>query len=296
MLNHPRASIVIPAHNEAAVMARCLDALHRDAEPGEWEVVVAANACSDTTVAIARAHPATTVCLDLAAAGKIGALNSGDAAAGSFPRIYLDADIEVSSAALRTVVDALAEPGVHVAAPSARWLTQGCTWGVRSYYRTWTRLPVMQEASVGSGIFALDEAGHARVAPFPDVIADDEYVRRAFAAHERRCTDGTFDVHVARTLRALVTRAARVRMGNVLLRRHDDSLATPTDGSSARFVLGRLRHPAEIPHVVVFLGVTLAVRVVCSVKLRRNDTRWSRDESTRQPSTLAPPPTPGGDR
>jgi cellulose synthase/poly-beta-1,6-N-acetylglucosamine synthase-like glycosyltransferase len=34
------SSVVIPAHNEAAVIGRCLSSILMDAEPGEFEVVV----------------------------------------------------------------------------------------------------------------------------------------------------------------------------------------------------------------------------------------------------------------
>ena len=42
----PRACVVIPAHNEATVIGRCLRALADDGVP--LEVVVAANACTMT--------------------------------------------------------------------------------------------------------------------------------------------------------------------------------------------------------------------------------------------------------
>ena len=99
-------SIVIAAHNEAAVIGRCLDTILRDAAPGEFDITVVANGCADDTARVAAARPGVRV-LDLAAAGKTAALNAGDAAAHGFPRLYLDADVVVSAADVRALVAAL---------------------------------------------------------------------------------------------------------------------------------------------------------------------------------------------
>src|SRR3954453_3171433 len=89
------ASVVIPAHDEASVIGRCLRALLAGAEPGELEVIVVCNGCHDDTAAVARAHAPDAVVLELPAPSKPAALNAGDAEATRFPRIYLDADVEV---------------------------------------------------------------------------------------------------------------------------------------------------------------------------------------------------------
>ncbi|QTE29656.1 glycosyltransferase family 2 protein [Pengzhenrongella sicca] len=297
------ATIIIPAHDEEAVITRCLDTLSAGAAPGEWQVVVAANGCTDRTVELARRHPSAPLVLDLAAPGKPAALNAADAVATGFPRIYLDADIQVPADTIRALVATLAEPGVRVAAPAAAFRTEGCSALVRSYYRIWRGLPFLHEAHVGSGIFAVDREGHERVAPFPAIVAEDEYVRRSFRASERRTSPGTFDVRVARTIGALVRRGTRTRAGNRELAALAALPAPVAPASSRAYVLARARSPRELPHVVVFLAVTVAVRVLSELKLRRGDTRWERDDSSRthpdgstpaaaRPASPAPAPAP----
>ena len=82
------ASIVIAAHNEERAIGACLDAVLLDARPGEFQVIVAANGCTDRTAAVAASRPGVEV-LDLPAPGKCAALNAADAIAVGFPRIYL---------------------------------------------------------------------------------------------------------------------------------------------------------------------------------------------------------------
>ncbi|HMO11992.1 MAG TPA: glycosyltransferase, partial [Actinotalea sp.] len=188
------AVVVIPAHNEAAVIGRCLDRLAAGGfREDELTVVVTANGCTDATAEIARAHPLRPVVIDRPEPGKPAALNAADAAVPGSPRVYLDADIELGARALRDLLAALSgDPSVLAAAPSPRFRTDGCSVLVKAYYSIWRQMPVLADSYVGSGVFGLSAAGHARVAPFPEVIAEDEYVRRSFSSAERRTTPGHF--------------------------------------------------------------------------------------------------------
>jgi glycosyltransferase involved in cell wall biosynthesis len=46
-------SIIIPAHNESSVIARTLKAMTDGAKPGELDVIVVCNGCSDDTAVVA---------------------------------------------------------------------------------------------------------------------------------------------------------------------------------------------------------------------------------------------------
>ena len=47
-------SVVIPAHNEAKVIGRCLSGLLEGMAPGELEVIVVCNGCTDGSEDVAR--------------------------------------------------------------------------------------------------------------------------------------------------------------------------------------------------------------------------------------------------
>ncbi|MEC7669161.1 MAG: glycosyltransferase, partial [Pseudomonadota bacterium] len=81
-------SVIIPAHNEAAVIGRCLASVLASDPVRFLQVVVVANGCSDDTARLAQSYNdqfaengwELTV-LDLPVGGKPNALNAGDAAA-----------------------------------------------------------------------------------------------------------------------------------------------------------------------------------------------------------------------
>lgn len=290
--------MIIPAHNEAQVVGRCLRSLLDGARPGEFEVVVVANGCSDDTAATARraaddlgTRAADVTVLERREPGKTGALNAGDAVAATFPRIYLDADVELTAESARATAALLHddEPTSPLAAaPRPRVVGRGVSPVVRWHYEAWQELPVIRERYVGSGVYAVSARGHARIAPFPDVIADDHYVRRSFATDERASALATFDLHPATTVRAHVRRATRARAGNTSLddgttSAHTTGLVAETAPRGARAVLGLLRRPRMWHRVAAF--VALAVLVRASAVRSGPGVGWNHDASSRAAGT-----------
>lgn len=271
-------SVIVPAHDEAAVIDRCLHALLADAAPGELDVVVVANSCSDDTAERARRHGVKVV--ELAEPGKIGALNAGDAAVTGFPRIYLDADAVLTTAAARSVAQALVDGPALAAAPHVALVTDGVSPLVAWHYRAWAALPVTRTGYLGSGVYAVSQEGHRRIAPFPDVIADDDYVRRSFSPHERATTEGTYEVRPPRTVAGYVHRALRGRAGNVALAASGIALAPQPTPSGTRALLPLLRNPRMWAPVASFVALTTLVRVRLALA-GGSVTGWNHDLSSR---------------
>jgi glycosyltransferase involved in cell wall biosynthesis len=102
-----RISFIVPAYNEEALIGRTLDALNRAAQCiGEpFEIVVADDASSDRTAAIAEARGArlTRVNLRQIAATR----NAGAREAIGDRLIFVDADTVVSEEVVRTAIDAM---------------------------------------------------------------------------------------------------------------------------------------------------------------------------------------------
>jgi len=275
-------SVVVPAHNEAATLGRLLRGLVKDAGPDELEIVVAANGCSDGTEAVARAFGPPVHVVATKRASKTEALNLGDAAARHYPRFYVDADVELDLAALRAVANALSDGRVLIAAPSVTVRTESSSWLVRAFYRVWCKLPSVRDDVVGRGVYAVSRQGRRRFDDFPELIADDHFVRTRYSPSERMVVKGcTSFVDAPRTFRALVRRQARVRAGN----RHVDGL----DGTSAEDVRG-LRglwtvvsaEPTCARDLPAYLAVVAASRY-WSRRLARGADPWGRDDSRSAP-------------
>ncbi|MBE3012338.1 glycosyltransferase [Microbispora sp. NEAU-D428] len=209
----PIASVVIPAFNEESTLGRCLEPLLAGAEPGELDVVVVPNGCTDGTARVARRLGARVV--ESARPGKANALCLGDAACSVFPRIYLDADVLLDTGSARALVAALEDSGALAAAPVPMWDLSGTSRTARRVHHVHEQLLKPRRALAGVGVYALSRAGHARVFPLPDVVADDELVHRSFGPHERVIVhEARSVVRPARTVRAHLRRRVRVRLGN----------------------------------------------------------------------------------
>ena len=105
-------SFIVPAYNEEALIGRTLEALKQAAESlGEpYEIVVADDGSSDRTAAIAEAHGARVVGVNLrqiAATRNAGARDSaGDRL------IFVDADTVVTSEVVRAAINAMNQGAV----------------------------------------------------------------------------------------------------------------------------------------------------------------------------------------
>lgn len=281
----PRCSIVIPAHDEEAVIGACLAPLAPLAAEGSIEVVVVSNGCSDRTAEVAAAVPGVGV-VEVAEASKVAALNAGDCVATAWPRLYLDADVVLPAAAALALADALSTADPVVGSVAVRFELTDRAWPVRAFYRAYQRTPYLTNALVGLGLYGLSASGRGRFGAFPDLVADDLYVQRLFATDERRVlADHRFHVQVPRTLAALVAVRTRTAAGNAEL------AATEVGGPGSVRVRGRstastlrvlgqsvLEDPRRSFDVIVYCLVTGISR------WRARATRaesWQRDSTTR---------------
>jgi hypothetical protein len=82
------------------------------------------------------------------------ALKAGDEAATAFPRVYLDADVEIGANDIWELANALEAPGVLGAAPERQLDLTRSARLVRWYYDIWQRLAGVQRGLFGRGVVA----------------------------------------------------------------------------------------------------------------------------------------------
>ncbi|MBP7936274.1 MAG: glycosyltransferase family 2 protein [Phycisphaerae bacterium] len=277
-------SIIIPAHNEANVIRRCLEGMIWGARPDELDIIVVCNGCRDRTAELAHSCGPGIRVIETNTPSKANALNLGDEAAVAFPRFYVDADVVIGIDAIRQTTAVLEEPGVLAAAPLMEVDTGARSWSVRAFYRVWLRLPYCREALIGSGVYALSEVGRRRFDRFPIVTADDAFVRLHFTRDERRAVPGCiFTVRPPKTLSGIVDIKTRAHFGNVELRLQCPALWRNENASHGGALLRMALSPTMWPALLVYGYVKLATRYRVWKRFRNGElNKWERDESARE--------------
>ncbi len=276
------ASVVIPAHNESASIGRTLRALHTGTGEDDLDVVVVCNGCTDGTAEVARQADPVARVIEIDRPSKSEAVRVGNASTHVFPRVHLDADIELSGTAVLELLGPITGENVLATAPLRSVPRDGCSRWVRWYYDVWEALPQVESGLFGRGVIVLSEAGQARVDPLSGMMNDDLGTSDVFTAGERRVvTSAVAVVHPPRTVRDLVRRRIRVVTGNVQATRL--GARRRTSRTRVRTLLGlavsRPRMAARLP---VFLGVYVVATLGARRALRAGDfDTWQRDESSR---------------
>lgn len=275
------ASVVIPAHNEEAVIGRCLDGILSTAAPDEFEIVVVANGCSDATAAEARTRPGVTV-IELDEASKIAALNAGDQAATRFPRHFVDADLELDAHALRRVAEALESGDVLMAAPRTVTNVDGRPWLVRAFYDIFGRLPYASGDHL-AGVYSLSEEARGLFDAFPDVLADDLFVSSRVRSDQRKIIDDvTFVVHAPNTTRQLVATRARMHAFNAAQAHVMQGAVEENRRGQVRGLIELARQPRLWPRLAAYVGLVVVIKARAWWKIRQGTfATWDRDDSTR---------------
>lgn len=277
-MSAPLGSIVIAAHDEEAVIGRVLSLLAEVVENGLVDVIVVCNGCSDATAEVAAAFPGVRV-RELERPSKTGALREGDLLAVPGPRIYLDADVELTGSAAVDTLRALRD-GAVAGRPPHRFESGRASWTVRRWYAVRSRLPSVSTALWGAGCYALSEEGRARFEEFPEVVADDLFIDSLFARDEVTIvpTDPVV-VHTPRTVADLVRILRRKYRSQHPREPGAGGLLSPGQRSQTGDLRALARdEPTRILDIAVYAGLIAVARL--RAKLGPAP-RWERDESSR---------------
>ncbi|NUH66095.1 glycosyltransferase [Sulfitobacter sp. S0837] len=274
-----RASVLIPAHNEADWLPGCLRALGQsDPVVGAVEVIVIANGCHDNTAELARGFSAEFAArgwalqvIELAEGSKLAALNAGEAAASGAVLVYLDADVRVSAPLLGQLVTALDCEAPRYGSGVPRVTTTGKDWVLKHYTRFWCTTPFMTVGVPGFGIFAMNRAGRARWGAWPDIISDDTFARLNFRPDERIAVSGTYDWPMIEGFAPLVRVRRRQDIGVEEVETLYPELLHNDDPHDQARPLWR-RALSDPLGFVVFITVRLAIRA----PILRSSNRWVR--------------------
>lgn len=280
-------SIIIPAHNERECISPLLEELVRLQDLYKSvEVIVVCNGCSDdSAVYIAKHFPSINV-LETTVASKVNALNIGDAEAQHFPRLYIDADVMISAQDIAVLCTEMHRSKALAASPQIHFNTKGASCVVKAYYRSaiWSDY---NQQDLLSNVIALTQSGHERLGKFPDVMADDEYLRRLFCREERLLAKNcSYQFYTPKNLLGLIKILTRARLGNLhlqaFLESTDNPQNTPTETKHCEGQYSRMFKKAGLLSFSVFLGVKVVSFIRSTYQFKRASTQWERDESSRK--------------
>ncbi len=284
-------SVIIPAHNEEALIADCLRGV-LDGGVDDLEIIVVPNACSDRTAQIARSFGPPVRVIDTETPGKTNAINLAERHATAFPRAFIDGDIVLRPGALAAVFKAL-HSGVHIASPPPEFDCSQSDPRVAAFYRALKANDYFSSGSPnGSGVFAVTEEGRSRWGEFPKVIADDGFVELHFAPEESVTADGPAAiVQAPRTFKALLDIKARGRLGrHELAAKFPDLAARPRRASLGGTYKALLARPSLWPTIPVYTFVRIEERRRAKrLAAKQGFTGWLRDDTSR-----AAPPAKSG--
>jgi glycosyltransferase involved in cell wall biosynthesis len=276
-----KASVVIPAHNEAIVLPRLLRTLEPHALRGELELVVACNGCTDETAAVAREIAPSATVIEVETASKTAALRAADAVATAFPRFYVDADVRIAAAGILLLSDRLGAELLAVA-PSVRYDVSNASRLVRRRMAVFELLEPHHGGIHGTGVMGVSERGRARFGTWPEVIADDYFLDGLFTDNEKaRDHDVEVTVTAPVGLRDLVARQTRVLRANA-----DARARGLRPGGHQVQRLGPLirSHPRRAADIGLYAAVALWCRLAAALARRRGTMpTFVRDSSRKAP-------------
>lgn len=288
-------SVIIPAHNESAVIARTLKGITDGAGLRELEVIVVCNGCTDDTADVARSFRPRVRVIETSIPRKTHALNLGDDAAQGFPRIYSDADVLLSIEAIRSLAARLKQGDVLAVAPMPNFDLAGCSWAVRACYEIRSLLPSAQEGIGGSGVYVLSEAGRARFCEFPDLTADDGFVRIQFRTEERETLRSVHTtVFPPRTISNLIATKTRAHYGSYELANTSPDLWLNRGESNRNSLMRLFANPRLWPKLFVYGVVTIVAKSRARKQIKSGGAKWERDSTSRVPLKSSTSPVPMG--
>jgi len=277
-------SIIIPAHNEEKLIVKTLTYLLEDGALKSADIIIICNGCIDNTFESVNGFISETKeslsnrnisirAFDIEKPSKTNALNVGITQANSKNVILLDADIEISGINLSHIYDQLNDE-VLVVSPSIIYDKEQSSIAVKAYYKVAETSGYNQSHRL-SNVIALSERGLKRVGVFPEVIADDEYLRRQFKSSEYKIVStSSFTFTCPKTLADLLNVMTRVERGNLQLEKlgYLDNSGADNLGVLARF---------SVSYLIFF-----AVKMICKLRAKwqyfnGNISQWERDESNR---------------
>ena len=285
-LSSTKATIIIAAYNEASVIRNTLQRLTKADALSSYQILVVCNGCTDNTAQIIRDNFPKVHCHSLAVASKALAIRHAESLKPGFPRMYLDADIELSAEhAASLIAKAGAQRSAALLIPCSIVATTSCSTWVKAFYRAWYNTPHVQAAGYGCGSYLLNQAGRERFGDWPELVADDAFVRSQFATDEVHIVRTvTVGVKAPKSLWSLIKVKARSKFGNLQLKDYAKHNGIEHNHGKAKTELNTTSASMPVLHcgdTIIYLMINLIALCLAKWQFLTDTNRWHRDNSNR---------------
>lgn len=273
------ATVIIPAHNEATVIAQCLDSIA--GQESVDNIIVACNACTDNTEKIVKRYEKVH-CLELVIASKTNAINEAEKYISSYPVFYIDADTCLGPGAIREITRVMTNDRLLLAAPTPVVNVAYSSWPVRAFYRVWLNLPYVKEGVIATCSYVISREGRKRFSHFPEIISDDGFVRGHFKTCElANVASAKTYINAPKDILSLIKIKTRARLGNIqLLKLEICPVSHKGKYKAIPFRKWLTFNPIDLLFYFL-IQLLIRFRAVSQIKNIKNY-KWERDGSTRE--------------
>ena len=285
-MNKNNVSIIIPAYNEAALISETLTFLLADQCLTHVEIVIVCNGCVDQTADKVRLFIAeyadflntkaiSVVIIETEKASKTNAINIGIKQSSFAFYVLLDADILINGSDILTLVEELTDRKLKAISPSIVFDFSQSSFWVRQYYQVASQSYYNVDYRL-SNVIALSASGVEKIGVLPELIADDDYIRKQFLPAEiavsKQCE---YRFVCAKTFSSLFQVLTRVERGNMQLASY------PHQVKQLERPQGFYRLPKKSFPFFFIIKLLVVIRAKLQLKLGKI-TQWERDESNRK--------------
>lgn len=284
------ATIIIAAYNESSVIRQTLARLGENNLPDQYQILVVCNGCTDNTEEIVRNEFRNVHCLSLAKASKALAIRHAESLNPGFPRLYLDADIILSAEDAVSLIALLRDQeSAALLIPSSKILTSSSSTSVQRFYRYWYSTRHVQDSGYGAGTYLLNQQGRGRFGSWPDLVADDAFIRSQFSFDEIRLEKSiNVEVKAPKNLWSLIKVKTRSKFGNIELKAYLEDRQTDSRNHKTNHRTKKDPRPllssgdsANWCDQITYILVNLVALGMAKWQLVNGKKKWLRDNSNR---------------
>ncbi len=276
------ASVIIPAHNEAAIIGSTLDSVLASTNIDALDVVVVCNGCTDDTAQIAASHGPKVRVIETPVGSKAKALELGRQATPDQIRIYLDADITITPDVCESVIATLSQPGIHGSAPAIELAEPAvASRFLRWYAAIWRQAPYFHRELIGSGFYALSAEAQDRIGEWPTIIADDLVALCHLGVDERRTAPrGSFTHTLPSSLREVLGAEVRREAGRIEFEQWaaEAGRSVAEEDPGGRWLTQFLTKPKHWLGLGLYVGVKVLAKQRAKRQLAAGPVAWSSPE------------------